>query len=65
MKETKINAANFSNVNIIDENTTYIGNNVKFGSNITIHPNVVIYDDCSFGDNVEIMPFSIIDKSAA
>jgi UDP-3-O-[3-hydroxymyristoyl] glucosamine N-acyltransferase len=37
-----------------------IGENVKIGNHVTIHPGVVIYADCVIGNHVTIHSGSII-----
>ena len=43
-------------VTIYDPNTTYIGPNVTFGTDVIIHPNTYLYGDVTVEDYAEILP---------
>ncbi len=47
-------------VTIIDPDNTYIGTEVKFGHDVTVHPNVSIYGESSIGNGTVIRPCSYL-----
>ena len=50
-------------VTIYDPNTTYIGPNVTFGTDVIIHPNTYLYGDTVVEDYAEILPSTWLEDA--
>ena len=57
------NLAMKKGVTLKSPETVFLSNDTKFGKNVTIHPYVVIGPKVKIANNVEILPFTHIEKA--
>ena len=63
-KQEKLrNKAMRMGVTLKSPDTVFLSNDTKFGKNVIINPYVVIGEKTKIGDNVEILPFTHIEKA--
>lgn len=60
MKTNRINQFNHKNINFINEQTIFIGDDVMIEDGVTIYPNVTIFDNVTIKSGTTIQPCTTI-----